>query len=218
VLPGGKVGFYPQVRQQSGDSVLATYISGSLNNSFRTTIGFEHDFGQGEARQTYVQSSPPYDLGDGEIPLFLFFAYIDGELAGSYEAPEPPWALNGPTDIHTGVQLPSIDNLRDVAFRENWLELAIQDKLEPVSDDEQTMKNYDMPEIPTPFEHRYKTVMIDPMGDEMVRLAEWHRRGYSIHEFVKAGLMKIDNTALNRCGPPGVDVVRVRWADVGGLP
>lgn len=218
VLPGGQYGFYPQVRNDSGGGVTAIYISGTLNESYRTVVGIDPGFGKGEVRQRYVQSSPPYDLGDGEIPLFVFFAYCDGELMGSYEAPEPPWALNGPTDIHTGVQLPSLDKLSDAVFRERWLELAIQDKLEPVSDDEQTMKNYDMPEIPTPFEPRYKTIMVDPVGDEMVRLAEWHRRGYSIHEFVKRGMMKVDNTALNRCGPPGVDVVRVKWADVGGLP
>ena len=41
----------------------------------------------------YIQASPPYDLGDGDIPIFTFVA-IDsgGSVVMSYAAPDPPWA------------------------------------------------------------------------------------------------------------------------------
>ena len=51
-------------------------------------------------RVRYVQSSPPYDHGDGEIPLFIF-AEINkatGDVVGVWEAPEAPWHNNGPTN------------------------------------------------------------------------------------------------------------------------
>ena len=51
-------------------------------------------------RVRYVQSSPPYDLGNGEIPLFIF-AEINkatGDVVGVWEAPEAPWHNNGPTN------------------------------------------------------------------------------------------------------------------------
>lgn len=49
----------------------------------------------------YVQASPPYDLGDGEVPLFVF-AMIEngsGRILGTYAAEDPPWAYHGPTII-----------------------------------------------------------------------------------------------------------------------
>jgi hypothetical protein len=57
--------------------------------------------GTGYLRSRYIQSSPPYDLGDGEIPLFIF-ADIDpatGIPVSMYEAPEAPWHFTGPTNI-----------------------------------------------------------------------------------------------------------------------
>jgi hypothetical protein len=47
---------------------------------------------QGNATAYYLQASPPYDLGDGEIPLFVF-ALInpDGQPILTFVAPDPPW-------------------------------------------------------------------------------------------------------------------------------
>jgi hypothetical protein len=76
-LAGGQYGFYPQHK--------TTTIS---------TWSRRADF-----QQRYVTSSPPYDIGDGEVGAFLF-ALVDpaGKIVSHYFADDPPWAYNGPTN------------------------------------------------------------------------------------------------------------------------
>jgi hypothetical protein len=41
----------------------------------------------------YIQTSPPYDLGDGPIPLFMFAAVDSGGVPRlAWIGPDPPWA------------------------------------------------------------------------------------------------------------------------------
>jgi hypothetical protein len=101
-LAGGEYGFYPQVRVTSGtaDAAIASAIS---NTSYVTNIYLERVSGSGTvyAQQRYITASPPYDLGDGPIPLFMF-ALINnatGDIEATYVAPEAPWHHNGPTII-----------------------------------------------------------------------------------------------------------------------
>lgn len=108
-LPGGEYGFYPRTRSgnafASGE-VLAQIAGGDgtiPSTSFICNIflGNEAAAQTGFAQQRYLTASPPYDLGDGEIPLFVF-ALIDnttGDVVATYSAPEAPWHYNGPTDI-----------------------------------------------------------------------------------------------------------------------
>lgn len=209
-LPGGKYGFYPQVRED-GD-VIMTVISGGLNDSWTTRIGFEVSAGgEGRARQEYVQSSPPYDLGDGQVPLFIFVGFRDGEIVGTYEAPEPPWALNGPTDIHSGLRMLSAAELADPYIREPYLDKLMSGEWEPVAEGME-LKNFDMPAVPHPFDADVDAVLIDPVGDECLRLFELQRHGYAIADFIYSGALQISNTPLNRCAPPGVTVVQAKWA------
>lgn len=212
-LPGGQYGFYPQVKASNSETIVLIALSGDPTNDWRTVVGIQGDTVNdlAEARQRYIQSSPPYNLGDGDIPLFVFLGYRDGKLIATYEAQEPPWALNGPTEIHSGLQTPALQAFRDAAFREEWLRRAEKGNIEPVSDDEQTRKQYDMPLIPHPFDSGVKTVLIDPMGDEVQKLAEFARHNISAIDLIREGVLRIDNSPLKRCGPPGVDVVRARW-------
>lgn len=40
----------------------------------------------------YIQSSPPYDMGDGEVPLFSFVMYdAPGHVQAVSHSPDPPW-------------------------------------------------------------------------------------------------------------------------------
>jgi len=51
--------------------------------------------------ERYIQASPPYDMGDGEVPLFIF-ALIDnasGKIDCLEVGQEPTWAYHGPTII-----------------------------------------------------------------------------------------------------------------------
>lgn len=127
-LPGGEYGFYPQTnttRPSGADgNITGAYWLGGHYHTDHTvsatgvllqiipdwdayitylSISFTGR-GYGDtsmnARQRYITASPPYDLGDGIVPAFVF-AKLDtnGAIESLYIAPEPPWAHNGPTDI-----------------------------------------------------------------------------------------------------------------------
>lgn len=129
VLPGGVMGFYPRTNLTrstgtgsanylvsinasdfvlSGTSaVLSTDINGVVLNwdAYITYIGVWMSY-QGytntylHAEQYFVTASPPYDLGDGEVPLFLFAEVApSGDIRAVYASDTPPWAYNGPTSI-----------------------------------------------------------------------------------------------------------------------
>jgi hypothetical protein len=103
-LAGGEYGFYPQLKCDSGtdlaQAIIATTFTGT---TYTTNIALDRNSGTGfvYAQQRYVQASPPYDLGDGEIPLFVFLLVDTNtqEIRGTYIAPEAPWHHNGPTII-----------------------------------------------------------------------------------------------------------------------
>ncbi len=102
-LPGGEYGFYPQTHSSSS-STHGMEITGSVGSSAyltRITITRNSGGGSGFAQQRYVQASPPYDLGDGQIPLFIFLLIrnSDKKILATCIAPEAPWHLNGPTII-----------------------------------------------------------------------------------------------------------------------
>jgi len=88
--------------------------SGTANWGYRTSkagatgytgevYGYESVSGAwtGYVQYYYLQSSPPYDLGDGEVPLFIFLGVdkTTGEVIDTSIAPEAPWHYNGPTNI-----------------------------------------------------------------------------------------------------------------------
>lgn len=115
-LPGGSYGFFPQVKgNDTGDS----YWGAGLLVDIGTTKGSSHDSWWGAigtsyvtrmtlaapnfdtiyAQQRYVTASPPYNLGHGDIPVFIF-ALVDnatGDIVSTYVADTPPWIYNGPT-------------------------------------------------------------------------------------------------------------------------
>jgi len=104
VLPGGEYGFYPQLKCDSGSELSQANISTfETSTSYVTNIALDRQSGSGSvyAQQRYVQASPPYDLGDGEIPLFIFLLVNTStrKIVGTYIAPEAPWHHNGPTVI-----------------------------------------------------------------------------------------------------------------------
>lgn len=117
LLPGGSYGFTPQVKSRNDNATLdVSYVVGSVSNytpidgvpaastsSYVSTVSVtRHDAGDGTAdwQQRYVTASPPYDLGDGEVGLFVY-ALVDGngDVVATWSAQDPPWAYNGPTDI-----------------------------------------------------------------------------------------------------------------------
>jgi hypothetical protein len=71
---------------QAGWTTYATIIE--LGNSASATI---------YAQQEYIQSSPPYKIGNKKWDHFLYLLINSaGDVISSYEAEDPPYAYNGP--------------------------------------------------------------------------------------------------------------------------
>lgn len=206
-LPGGSYGFYPQVRFEDigaldGD-VFVTMGVGlghanwterdptSLNTAYDALIFLSAETGAGQnidARQRYVNASPPYDLGDGEIPLFVYLrvAKGTGAVLASYVANVPPWAYNGPTSVradlvyadrngvHTkrqfkpGARRQWFDYVKSV--KENDGKIVDEDILPFTVEIDNSIKNADMSLRPHPFlkplSAAEKIVLLDPPATE----------------------------------------------------
>lgn len=226
-LPGGTYGFYPQVKVSS--VALPAQISvGNIGSTYVTNIYLDGTGGggvTGNAQQRYVQSSPPYNLGNGDVPLFAF-VWLDslGNIKATYVAPEPPWAYNGPTDIRAdyyrdgrGFQKPRLTSrqkldLRDPQKRDEVLEqLTVAEDLEVTH----AVKNADMPLIPHPFLFNNLVgstiVLLDPVGGMAERLAVLHNAGESIGDLLNGKYIAIDNAPLGCITPDGVVACSAGW-------
>ena len=227
-LPGGTWGFYPNIRADSGTTSLNATIASAwtANTSFFPIIALSSIAGDiTRAQQRYISACPPYDLGDGEVPLFVF-ALVDslGKIIGTYVAEDPPWANNGPTDIHTDLRDANgrswqrrvaravpVDWRNPTARAAEFARLAMPPVLIEVT---QTLKQADMPLIPHPFlsDLNGKTVvLLDPVGPQIAALHGLHRSGESVAELLHGDYLTIGNTPLKRKSPPGVMPVTVNW-------
>ena len=234
--PGGEYGFWPTVK--SSETSLRGYVCSPLSSvdnagsaiTFSLTLTFVQDFVLSAViiltvRQRYVQASPPYDLGDGDIPLFIF-ALVDtlGNVLATYIAPEPPWANNGPTNIHPDfidaqgrawqTRKPKADMkaLKNPALRDAELaRIAIPQTIEVT----QALKQADMPLIPHPFQGNdmigRTVVLLDPVSALIGTLAELHATGEALGELLHDKHILLDNVPLARKSPPGVSAFTAKW-------
>ena len=237
-LPGGSYGFYPQVRGSlsSSDGNFQIFLSsaaGALTTSYVTRISINAtNDGPVYAQQRYIQASPPYDLGNGTIPLFIF-ALIDnitGAVLAVYVAEDPPWANNGPTNIlpdrtdtKTGKKYQRVKQL--IADYGNYQNAKVEfygpGKIKGLYDrminDEyvdrevtQAIKQADMQLIPHPFTGNDMTdktvVLLDPLGKMTSSLQPIIHQGGSseICEALHGGYIKIGTTDNGAKAPPGV--------------
>lgn len=183
-LPGGQYGFYPRIRRvQTGNASRIEY------------------------QQRYITSSPPYDLGDGEVGGF-FFAVVNsnGEIVQHYLADTPPWAYNGPTDIRASAKCPVTGKKFRKVMKERTFEqimdgAKMEYKMEEIT---HSIKNKDMGLIPHPFgeiKEGHSVVLLDPMDDKVRRMIEYQNAGGNIGDMSK---FTIDNTECKRKCPKGV--------------
>ncbi len=173
----------------------------------------------------YIQASPPYDLGDGEIPLFIF-VIIDnstGDIVGVDIAADPPWANNGPTDIRADRIDEEGKKFRTV--RTSPITIAniksgaatIQDLLDssPVETEIEItaeFKNSDMNIIPHPWgntDMSGKTLaLMDPIDDSvMMKLMDLYIAGDDVAELFMGNYLRA-GAAISRASPNGVSQVR----------
>lgn len=224
-LPGGLYGFSLEYRITGGSTSEGRVdYQGSDVDSYSQRITLTNESG-GErtvsARQTYIQSSPPYDLGDGECGLFVELDVLaDKTIGGTYVASDPIWANNGPTDIRTAwtdkntgnkykrVRKPVLcrDDLE--AGRCDIADYIAAQKEAPIEDVEITpeYKNADMGVIPHSWASAPQGVicLLDPVNTH--DLLALHNAGEDIADLIHKGYIKIGDE-VSRYGPPGVKVV-----------
>lgn len=236
-LPGGEYGFYPNIeaiRGTSGNS--PTYraqifsLSGGGSQSSKSckiflSVGNSTSTSSPPslaAYQRYITSSPPYDLGDGDVAGFIF-AIVDknGEIIGTYAADTPPWAYNGPTDIRCTHKCKITGKkFRKVAKKKTFEQIMDGARTKFVMDEiTNNVKNADMALIPHPFgeiPEGCTVVLIDPMEDKVRRMMEYQNSGGDLSEQLTSGKIIIDNEKIKRKGPKGVPIHKMKYKFSGG--
>ena len=214
-LPGGAYGFYPQFKSESSSAkpVCQLYnMTSSPNTSYITkAMLFNNTVATYlvSAQQRYINSSPPFDLGDGAVPLFVFLNYntLTKNIRGYYIADVPPWAYNGPTNITPtrvtkgGKKFKNVATIDEENGNYSYEEINV----------DMNLKNSDMRIIPHPFaaDPNYEVILLDPV--ETLYLKELHEQGESISMLIKKHYLRLDNETINRATPPGVIASRFKW-------
>ncbi len=238
-LPGGQFGFYPQTKGSTGAGSLRwmAAIGSPINNtgvnsdtvmptSYVTHIQLGSQTGSQTmfAQQRFIQASPPYDLGNGEISLFIFIVMdSNGKIESLYIAPDPPWANNGPTNIGPdffrngiGYQYRKTRPIIPKAPEKMaaWLDTVRNAPCEQI-EITQEFKQSDMPLIPHPFLGNDLTdktiVLLEPTGDICEQLFTLHENGGGVSDLIHDGHLIIGNTPLDINAPPGVVPVALKW-------
>lgn len=215
----------------SYDTLVDCHVAGG-GNTAAGVLGFTVPGGTVYIDERYVQASPPYDLGDGEVPLFVFLLMNrDGSIAGTQVAPDPPWANNGPTCLtpqqyagnrryrcykRLGFGGPLIAELSEpqkLAYLRGELEL-VNDWVEITPE----WKNRDRRVVPHPFGvvgADQTVVLLDPFRDEKLFqtlvLIQEASHARDVRQLFLDGEMQIDNERTQMRGlPEGVMPVRAR--------
>lgn len=226
-LPGGEYGFYPQVRRTVGSSI--TNSTATISNTtvlpedytariFLSSRNNGPGSGSMFARQRYIASSPPFDLGDGEVMGFVYALVNEvGDISSAYIADVPPWGYNGPTNICATHVCPLSGKKYRRACKKRNLEQIMNGspakyEMEEITHD---IKNADMNRIPHPFSEidGHTVVLMDPMDHQIRKIIE-HQNSGGAEEVVSAfarGLIGVNNDALRRNGPKGVAIHKMKF-------
>jgi len=228
-LPGGQYGFYPQIKTEGSIDRNYSIASDFSNSSYTANISFfSSSTNPGYARQRYIQSSPPYDHGDGEVQGYGYASLdANGRVVSMYLAEDPPWYGNTQNtpgeqwrDEETGKEYQRTRKLKcckkDVdegrISMAEFIERAGQceDVVEEITPE---VKLRGMDELPHPFvECEGRTiVLLDPMDEKIGRLIRMMQAGEKVYELFNEGYLIVDNEPCKRCGPPGVPVHGVKW-------
>jgi hypothetical protein len=230
ILAGGQYGFYPYLsRDATGTGGESRHLN--IGNASFTDVTYIYLSNGGAnlyASQRYIQASPPYDLGDGEIPLFVFaLVEADGRISSVYTAPDPPWANNGPTNIRPDcwiggkshqarcIVLPKPAPDAPANAWEAWADSMAAQPTHELIEVTQAIKQADMPLIPHPFLGNdlsgRTVVLLDPVSPLTERLLLLHEAGESINALLHEDYLRVDNSAILRKAPPGVISCAARW-------
>ncbi len=209
-LPGGSYGFYPMLKHPTSGDGAANMASDLVVTDFRCNIYMNAtNGGTTTAKQRYINASPPFDLGDGEISLFVFVnVNKSGDVLSVYTSRVPPWAYNGPTDI-TGSQGKDGKKYKIQRKIIDYENAIIEEKKVLITNE---FKNADMHLIPDPFPSAKpdtSIILLDPPETE--KLFRLTQAGESINDLLHDGYLGIDNDKLNRKCPRDVCAHKWKW-------
>ena len=207
----------------SGLSAVAhVNLGGSTDSGSKTATG----------RWTYVNTSRPYDMGDGEAGLFIYMMMDIGGIPITISlAEDPPWANNGPTRIAPN----AVDangnkvllvreeiNLPPKANRRAWIEARANTPFVEVSIN-QARKNADINIVPKQVHNifdsnglditnQFTQILLDPVSNLSHELLALYQDG-EIDEVldILQNFLIIDNTPAGRVSPAGILVPAFRW-------
>lgn len=177
----------------------------------------------------YFTASAPYNLGNGDIPIFVFVVINGaGEIIATDTAEAPPWFYNGrPENTFNpkkykrkkGKSNYFYDQLvmpdKAVNF-EAYLD-ALENPQDYIEEIEITpaMKNLDMDIIPHPFIGNdlagKSVVLLDPVGSMAEKMRDLHDMGESVADLLMDGYLLIDNEDAGAISPVGVTTHKVKW-------
>lgn len=229
ILPGGQYGFTLQSRSTNSSSgIYMGWAFGNNTTSYVTQVfpiisaitTLTSSYGC-LGQQRYVTSSPPFDLGDGEIAGFIFATVnSSGDIISTYIADVPPWAYNGPTScradkIVNGVKYRKVVETLTI---EQILdgETEVKEYYEEIT---QEIKNADMSLIPHPFGNvpdGHTVVILDPMDTRIRTLINQQNKGGAdeVQEII-SDYIKVDNSTLSRKVPDGVQACAFSYEKSG---
>lgn len=238
-LPGGSYGFYPQTRTlaTAGGKYLAAPLSPieadgtaaanhGLSTSYTTYIMLGTNVNTIFAQQRYIQSSPPYDHGDGPVHGYVYLLLeADGSVSSTYMAEDPPWYGN---TRHS----PREQFIRDGKAYGRFVRPA--GRIGDLKAGRITLKEFrtlcgtceaveeeitaatklrGMDDLPHPFRPKagQTVVLIDPMDELAAHLIALMQAGEAVTDLFAEDYLRVDNSALKRKGPPGVPIHAARW-------
>lgn len=176
----------------------------------------------------YFQGSPPYNMGNGDIPLFMFADIArGGKVQNLMITEDPPWASGGPTNIHANVKRNGKGYRRQIKLpctrREAWSNPALMEQYldamkRPTYEEyeiTQEVKNRDASIIPHPFTQTtpgHRKVLIDPVSPLALQLLEIKKSGGSVADIFNAGFIDIKAEEILKGvnTPPGLMPVKAR--------
>ena len=196
----------------------------------------------------YIPASPPYDMGDGDIPLFLYADLdVNGKVIGFGHAPDPPWAYNGPTNVVPDVYRPDGSGYqlihdesgmrvtRAMARAGGWeakRDFALELKEQPLIEREvdHALKNADWDLYPSTVhigpvaDTSYNPdvvahVLIDPVSPFVRDVADIVASGEDDDiNNMIENYVNVSNSNLVRQGPAGLLIVGADWKRTTGNP
>ena len=229
-LTGGMYVFLLQLRTSAGNAYAyggnASTNVATSSTSFITAMTYAGDGSNtGYIQWRYVAASPPHDMGDGDIPAFIY-AVIDNttqDIDSIAFAEDPVWLANGPTNATPNYKdEDGVSCIITKDFPVDWDQMplpaklalidALPDKFIPITEE---LKHADMDIIPHPFQGNDLTgktvVMLDPVSDCVRNLWDLEKTGENIHDIIRDGYISIGNEPLPRVTPSGLLIPSTNW-------